>query len=105
MIVLGEKDSTGHLNYDMNAHRMANSFKRMRHDFEAIKNLREMYARMGLEEKIARRSSGGLGRRVAHLPRPAFVWLTINFPEVLRNKQLLRSFLRSNRQYLMVEKL
>lgn len=98
-------DRSKQLNHEMNANRMVATFPRLRKDLENIAELKEMYRRLELEAYERKRSSGGLGRRVAHLPPPVFVWLTINFPEVLTNKQLLRSFLRANPEYCLVEKL
>lgn len=103
MKILGDKNAE--LNADMNAHRMAATFPRLKHDFNAIKELREMYRALGIDAAQRKRSSAGLGRHVAVIPPPMFVWLTLKFPQVLRNQNLLRQFLRNNRQYCVVEKL
>jgi hypothetical protein len=103
MKIIGDKNAA--INYEMDAYRMSKTFPRLRHDLDAIGEIREMYRRLELDALQRKRSSGGLGRRVAHLPAPVFVWMTTRFPEVLRNKNLLRSFLRANPQYCIVEKL
>jgi len=103
MVILKSKNSE--VNEEMDAYKMAATFPRLKQDFAAIQELREMYRRLDVEARMNKRSHGGLGRRVAVLPPPVFTWLTIRFPEVLRNKQLLRAFLKANPQYCLVQKL
>jgi hypothetical protein len=84
---------------------MAEIFPRMGKDFAAIAEVREMYRRCEIDSAQTKRKYGALGRRVAILPPPLFIWLSHRFPEVLTNKNHLRSFLRANPHLLVVDKL
>ncbi len=90
-------------NEEVNADKMASVFPRMVKDFEAIRNLREVYLRLGIDEAQRKRERRGLGRKIAHLPPPVFIWLSQRFPEILRNKNLLRSFLKANPDYCLTK--
>lgn len=88
-----------------NPRRMCHAMPYMRAHMDGIKEIREMYRALDLDRRQRKRSAPGLGRRVAHLPPATFLFLTHKAPEVLRNQNLLRIFLRNNPEYLVVDKI
>ena len=90
---------------ETSAYKMTRSFPYMRQHMDGIKELREMYRALDLDARQRRRKGATLGRRVAHLPPATFIFLTTKAPEVLRNPNLLRLFLKNNPEYLVVDKL
>lgn len=88
----------------MDAGDMVRIFPRMRADFNAIKDVREAYAQIGLNDAIRKRGSGAFRRKLASIPRPIYVWLQTKAPEILANPLLLRQYLRDNPWFLLVDR-
>src|SRR5690349_8152124 len=92
------------LNSDMEPGTITSIFPRLRKDFDNIARLRECMEYLNVNNRLNKMKYGSFGRRIAHIPRPLFVWLSTKYPEILTNKMLLRQFLRNNPHLLLMPK-
>jgi hypothetical protein len=104
MVQILERGRT--VNKDMDTDFLTKLFPHLNQELDDIKLLRERdidtlsYA----QQRRFDDRHGGLGRRVARLPRQVVQYLDHYMPELWKDRRLLRQFLRDNPQFLAVPK-